>query len=82
MELIILLIISYLTGSLPSSIIISRVAKNNDIRDHGSGNAGATNVYRVLGRKYALIVLFALEFLRLFKVASWSYLRFVVNSFI
>ena len=58
MELIILLIISYLTGSLPTSIIISRGAKNIDIRDHGSGNAGATNVYRVLGWKYALIVLF------------------------
>ena len=58
MELITLLFISYLTGSIPSSIIVSRVAKNIDIREHGSGNAGATNVYRVLGWKYALIVLF------------------------
>ena len=57
MELITLLFISYLTGSIPSSIIVSRVAKNIDIREHGSGNAGATNVYRVLGWKYALIVL-------------------------
>ena len=58
MELTILLIISYLTGSLPSSIIISRVAKNIDIRDHGSGNAGATNTFRVLGKKAGFPVLF------------------------
>jgi glycerol-3-phosphate acyltransferase PlsY len=57
MEFIILLVLSYLTGSIPTSIIVSRVAKNIDIRDHGSGNAGATNVYRILGWKYALIVL-------------------------
>ena len=58
MEVITLLILSYLTGSIPTSIIVSRVAKNIDIREHGSGNAGATNVYRILGWKYALIVLF------------------------
>ena len=57
MEFIILLVLSYLTGSIPTSIIVSRIAKNIDIRDHGSGNAGATNVYRILGWKYALIVL-------------------------
>ena len=57
MEFIILLVLSYLTGSIPTSIIVSRVAKNIDIRDHGSGNAGATNVYRILGWKFALIVL-------------------------
>ena len=57
MEFIILLVLSYLTGSIPTSIIVSRIAKNIDIRDHGSRNAGATNVYRILGWKYALIVL-------------------------
>ncbi len=57
MEIIILLILSYSTGAIPTSIIVSKVAKNIDIREHGSGNAGATNVYRILGWKYALIVL-------------------------
>ena len=57
MEVVTLLILSYLTGSIPTSIIVSRMAKNIDIREHGSGNAGATNVYRTLGWKYALIVL-------------------------
>ena len=56
-ELVILLLASYITGSFPTSIIVIRVTKNIDIREHGSGNAGATNVFRVLGWKYAVFVL-------------------------
>ena len=56
-ELVILLLISYITGSFPTSIVMTRVIKNIDIREHGSGNAGATNVFRVLGWKYAILVL-------------------------
>ena len=56
-ELVILLLASYITGSFPTSIIVTRVTKNIDIREHGSGNAGATNVFRVLGWKYAIFVL-------------------------
>jgi glycerol-3-phosphate acyltransferase PlsY len=48
--------ISYLTGSTPTSIIVGRITKGIDIREHGSGNAGGTNVFRVLGWKPALIV--------------------------
>ena len=48
-ELILLLSASYVTGSIPTSIIVSKVFKGIDIREHGSGNAGATNVFRVLG---------------------------------
>ena len=55
-ELVILLLISYITGSFPTSIVMTRVIKNIDIREHGSGNAGATNVFRVLGWKYAIFV--------------------------
>ena len=51
------LIISYITGSFPTSIIMGKLVKKIDIRDHGSGNAGATNVFRVLGMKPALIVI-------------------------
>ena len=50
-------ILAYLTGSIPTSIITCRVLKGIDIREHGSGNAGATNVYRVMGFKVALFVL-------------------------
>jgi len=56
-ELVILLLTSYITGSFPTSIVITRVIKKIDIREHGSGNAGATNIFRVLGWKYALCVL-------------------------
>ena len=56
-ELVILLLASYITGSFPTSIIVTRVTKNIDIREHGSGNAGATNMFRVLGWKYAIFVL-------------------------
>ncbi len=54
--LIILTIISYLIGSTPTSIIVGRITKGIDIREHGSGNAGGTNVFRVLGWKPALFV--------------------------
>ena len=53
---ILILFLSYLTGSTPTSIIVGRFTKGIDIREHGSGNAGGTNVFRVLGWKPALIV--------------------------
>jgi len=49
------IVLSYLAGSLPTSIWLARLWKGIDIRKHGSGNAGATNVYRVLGPIPALI---------------------------
>ena len=53
---ILILFLSYLTGSTPTSIIVGRFTKGIDIREHGSGNAGGTNVFRVLGWKPALVV--------------------------
>jgi glycerol-3-phosphate acyltransferase PlsY len=53
---ILLLIISYLLGSVPNALIISKLCKGIDIREHGSKNMGATNVLRVLGFKYGIIV--------------------------
>jgi|TARA_B100000315_G_C14596161_1_gene599738 glycerol-3-phosphate acyltransferase PlsY len=55
-ELTLIIIISYLIGSSPTSLILGKVFKNIDIRDHGSRNAGMTNVYRVMGWKPAAIV--------------------------
>ncbi|NHZ87134.1 MAG: glycerol-3-phosphate 1-O-acyltransferase PlsY [Planctomycetia bacterium] len=55
-QLLLLLFLSYITGSFPTSIIIGKIAKGIDIREHGSGNAGGTNVFRVLGWKPASIV--------------------------
>jgi acyl phosphate:glycerol-3-phosphate acyltransferase len=45
---------SYLLGSFPTSYIFSRFFAGIDLRQHGSGNLGATNLYRVLGWKYAV----------------------------
>ncbi len=48
---------AYLIGSLPFSVWIGKVFFGTDVRDHGSGNAGATNTWRVLGWKAGLPVL-------------------------
>ena len=55
-SLIIVLVLSYLAGSIPTSIIAGRLLAGIDIRTRGSGNAGATNVYRVLGIGPAIAV--------------------------
>ena len=50
-------LISYLIGSINSSILISKAVTGKDIRKCGSGNAGATNMLRTMGKKYAAITL-------------------------
>lgn len=57
------IIISYLVGSISFSIVIAKLFKGIDIRNHGSGNAGATNTLRVLGVGPAILVL-ALDLLK------------------
>jgi glycerol-3-phosphate acyltransferase PlsY len=48
------LVASYFIGALPTSYLLSRLFAGIDLRQHGSGNLGATNLYRVLGWKYAI----------------------------
>ena len=50
-------IAAYLIGSINSSILISKAVSGKDIRESGSGNAGATNMLRTMGKKYAVITL-------------------------
>jgi glycerol-3-phosphate acyltransferase PlsY len=50
------LLASYLFGAIPTSYVVSRAFAHIDLRQHGSGNLGATNLYRVLGWKYAVPV--------------------------
>ena len=57
LNLIVVVILSYLVGSIPTSIIVSKLVKGIDIRHHGSGNAGGSNVFRILGWKYGLLVI-------------------------
>ena len=50
------LIAAYLLGSINTSIIVSKIMLGDDIRNHGSGNAGATNTLRTVGKKGAVLV--------------------------
>lgn len=57
MDLIIIAAVSYVVGSFPTAIIVGKISKGIDIREHGSGNAGGTNVFRVLGWKLGVSVM-------------------------
>lgn len=57
MNELLLVLLAYLIGSIPTSVWVSKRFFNIDIRDYGSGNAGATNVYRVLGSRWGTFVM-------------------------
>lgn len=50
------MLISYLVGSIPTAVWVGKLTRKVDIREHGSGNAGATNTFRVLGWKAGTVV--------------------------
>ena len=56
-SVIFLVITAYIIGSIPSSIWIGKSYFGKDVRDFGSGNAGATNTFRILGKRAGIIVL-------------------------
>lgn len=56
--IILAIIVSYFLGSIPTAYIFGRILKGIDIRDFGSGNVGATNAIRVLGKGIGITVLF------------------------
>ena len=68
---IVLTIVAYLLGSIPSAVWIGKYYYGVDIREHGSHNAGTTNMLRVLGRRAALPV-FAIDFLKGFVAVTLS----------
>lgn len=55
LSLVVIIVLSYLAGSIPGSVWVGRWLYGVDVRDHGSGNAGATNVFRVLGWKAGVL---------------------------
>ncbi len=57
MNELLLIVLAYFIGSIPTALIISKTFFHIDIRDYGSGNMGATNTFRVLGSKYGTIVM-------------------------
>ena len=78
-EIILFVLLSYLTGALPSAVWVGKTFYNLDVREFGSGNAGATNTFRVLGKKAGIPVLL----MDVFK--GWlavNYVSFLSNSLV
>ncbi len=57
MNIAILIVVAYLLGSIPTAVWVSKRFFGLDIREHGSGNAGATNTFRVLGKNAGAAVM-------------------------
>ena len=58
MMIVVMLVLSYLIGAFPSGLVIGKLFFKKDIRQYGSGNTGATNSFRVLGRPAGFVVTF------------------------
>lgn len=58
MKEVLLILSAYFIGSVPTAVWISRLFFGIDIREYGSGNAGATNTFRVLGKQWGSVVMF------------------------
>ncbi len=54
---VLLVVGSYLVGSFPTGWVLGKITKGIDIRDHGSGNTGFSNAYRLLGKRAAILTL-------------------------
>ncbi len=55
LSVLLILVLSYLAGSIPGSVWVGKLMHGIDVREHGSGNAGATNTFRVLGWKAGVL---------------------------
>lgn len=67
------LLVAYLVGSIPSAVWVGKTFYGIDVREYGSGNAGATNTFRVLGKKPGIAVLF-MDVLKGFLAVKVAYL--------
>ena len=76
-------ILAYLIGSLPSAVWLGQAYQGIDVRDFGSGNAGATNTFRVLGTKAGIFVM-ALDIFKGLTAVTlatvWMQLGFIAES--
>src|SRR5210317_626267 len=71
---ILILIIIYLIAAIPTGVVLSRLMGSEDVREKGSGNIGATNVYRVAGKLAGVLTLVGdtmKGFLPLLALKSW-----------
>ena len=81
LNLILLIIIAYLIGSIPTSILVVKAVKRVDVRDYGSGNAGGTNVSRVVGWGWGVFVIL-MDALKGFLAAALLPLLLPVDMFV
>ncbi len=74
MELVVIILVSYLIGSFPTAYLVGKIFFGFDIRTKGSGNMGSTNVFRVIGTKWGIVVQIvdiAKGFVPTFLLAPW-----------
>lgn len=75
---VVIVIGAYLLGSVPSAVWLGRAIKGVDLREHGSGNAGATNAFRVLGKPIGTVVLL-MDMLKGFLAVNLSHFQHEID---
>lgn len=70
-------VLAYLLGCLNGAVIVSKYILQDDVRDHGSGNAGLTNFYRSFGGKLTLVVI-AVDMLKMFVAVFFGHVIFSI----
>ena len=75
---VVIIVGAYLLGSVPSAVWLGRAFKGVDLREHGSGNAGATNAFRVLGKRIGTVVLL-MDMLKGFLAVNLSLLQHEID---
>lgn len=76
--IVVIILAAYLLGSVPSAVWLGRAFKGVDLREHGSGNAGATNAFRVLGKPIGTIVLL-MDMLKGYLAVNLSHLQHEID---
>ncbi len=82
LNFVLIVLLSYLAGSIPTSIIVGKLVKGIDIRNYGSGNPGGTNVIRVVGLGWGIFVILFDAFKGFFAtafIAKWLYTETFLN---
>lgn len=75
---VIIIAAAYLLGSVPTSVWLGKAIKGVDLREHGSGNAGATNAFRVLGKPIGTVVLL-MDMLKGFLAVNLTFLQHEID---
>lgn len=79
-RIILPIVVGYIIGSIPTGLIIGKITRGIDIRKYGSGNIGATNVFRQLGTAAGILVLF-LDILKGFLPTFFFYKIILINPY-